>query len=480
MERQDKQKEALILVLESSTTSAKAMLYSTLTGAVSVKTKAFEAMYEDITIHDGEKVFQQTAALGRDLCEGREIDMIALSGTWHSLMLCGMDMKPASPVYLWSFTGAAGVCAALRKDESYVSRYYQKTGCMVNAIYPFFKLKYLSEQGYDLSKYRIMGQGTYNNYRLTGACTVMDCMAAGSGLLNTHTKQFDPELLSELGILKDQLSELVTYRETRPLNEEGAGLLGLSPGIPVITAGSDGGLNQIGAGALKEGVMTFSVGTSAAIRLTTAKPILPDNPSTWCYMSPKAWLSGAATSGCCNCVDWVKKELFPAGTSYGEIEAGFGDPETTPVFLPFLFGERCPGWRDDREGAFFDVKPFHRANDMYHAVLEGTLYNVYHCYRMLSGLNGTPRRIKLSGGIIHSKYWTQMCADIFGEPMEVADMEHSSLIGGAALALELLGVIEKAEDFDVETVETIRPDPSKRERYDRKFARYLYWYEKTR
>lgn len=472
--------EKLILVLESSTSSAKAMLYSSESGVVSVTGHAYEDMYEDITIHDGEKVFLQTAALGRGLCEGKKIDMIALSGTWHSLMLCDQEMRPATPVYLWSNTEAAGICEKLREDQSYVDRFYQKTGCMVNAIYPFFKLKMLAEKGYDLSRYLIMGQGTYNNYRLTGKRNLMDCMASGSGLLNTHTKEFDPELLKELGIRQEQLSRLVTYQETAPLSEEGAGLLGLEPGIPVITAGSDGGLNQVGAGALKDGVMTFSVGTSAAIRLTTAGPVLPESPSTWCYMSPKAWLSGAATSGCCNCVDWAKKKLFPAGTSYSEIEAGFGELENTPVFLPFLFGERCPGWQDGRGGAFYDVKGSHTANDLYHAVLEGTLYNVYHCYRILTGINGAPKRIKLSGGILNSAYWSQMCADIFQAPLEVADMEQSSLLGGAALALELLGVIQEVEEFDVETVRVIEPNPEMAEQYRKKFERYLYWYEKSR
>ena len=65
-------------------------------------------------------------------------------------MLCDGAVKPVTPVYPWSYTGAAPVCKRLRRDEDYVSRYYQKTGCMVNAIYPFFKLMMLREQGYDL------------------------------------------------------------------------------------------------------------------------------------------------------------------------------------------------------------------------------------------------------------------------------------------------------------------------------------------
>ena len=30
-----------------------------------------------------------------------------------------------------------------------------------------------------------------------------------------------------------------------------------------------------------------------------------------------------------------------------------------PVFLPFLFGERCPGWCDSRRAGFYQVKASH-------------------------------------------------------------------------------------------------------------------------
>ena len=58
-----------------------------------------------------------------------------------------------------------------------------------------------------------------------------------------------------------------------PLTEDGAKALGIKAGTPVIPAHADGGLNQIGVGALKKGVMTFSVGTSGAIRLTAEKAV---------------------------------------------------------------------------------------------------------------------------------------------------------------------------------------------------------------
>ena len=466
-----------VLVLESSTTSSKAMLLDVATGGVEVRTQPYRHKYDDPSMQDAQDIFLQTAQIGRAFCAGQRVDAVALSNAWHSVMLCDPDKTPVTPVYQWSYTGASAVCEALREDEAFVQWFYGRTGCMVNAIYPAFKLKLIAQQGYDLKRHFVMGQGDYNFFRLTGQCAVTASMVSGAGLLNTHTRDYDDEVLSFIGIGREQLPALTGFDEPLPLSAEGAEALGLSAGIPVVPTGPDGGLNQLGAGAAEKGIMTFSVGTSGALRLTVDRPVIADDHSLWCYISPISWMSGAATSGCCNCVDWAKQRLFPENMNYADIEKGFHNgPEYTPVFLPFLFGERCPGWNDARQAVFAGLAPQHDAYDLYHSVLEGTLYNLYQCYRKLCECNGAPRQIKLSGGILHSAYWTQMCADIFGAPMVCSDIEHCSLIGGAMLGLKALGlptdVLTQRSD---ET--TVLPDPKMTPRYREKFERYMKAYK---
>jgi len=466
----------LILVLESSTTSAKAMLFSTDAGVIDLVTKEYLLENNDVESQDGEGVFMQTVKLGKQICAGRKIDSIVLSGVWHSVMLCDKDMKPQTRVLSWANTKAADVCNQIRSNKEDVMHYYKKTGCMVNAIYPAFKLLHLKEQGYKLEDYYILGQGSYNTYRLTGKRVVTDCMASGSGLLNIHDKMYDKDILKEIGISENQLCEIVTYKDMIPLSVEGAKLLGLKAGIPVMPPCSDGALNQVGVGALEEGVMTFSVGTSAAIRLSTAKPIIPDEPSTWCYLSPTMWLSGAATSGACNCIDWMKNNFYDV--SYAEIEEASEGVVDTPVFLPFLFGERCPGWQDNNRGAFLGLQPYHSKVDLYQAVQEGILFNVYQCYKVLCELNGVPRKIILSGGILKSKRWTQMCVDIFATEMEIPTVDQSSLMGAAVLASEQLGAIADAKDFPFNKGQIMKPNPEKAIFYAKKYETYKFWYDK--
>ena len=415
--------------------------------------------------------------MGKDLCAGESVDVISLSGTWHSVMLVDHSMKPVTPVYQWPYTGASGLCAELRRDAAFTDWFYRRTGCMVSAIYPAFKLMLLARRGYDLGRHRAMGQGTYNFYRLTGQYAVTSNMASGTGLLNTNTQDYDDDILQYAGIERTSLPRLTGFGNTQPLSEEGAAALGLSAGIPVVPPGSDGGLNQLGAGAEEPGIMTFSAGTSGALRLTVDHPVLADDRSLWCYKLSVSWLAGAATSGCCNCVDWVKQRFFGDAILYADIEKGFRHgPEDTPVFLPFLYGERCPGWDDAREAAFSGVTARHDTYDLYHSVLEGTLYNLYQCYQKLCLAVGTPREIRLSGGILHSPYWMQMAADIFGAPLTCADMPHASLLGAAMLGMRALG--GKDILLSEQTGRTVYPRPEMTDRYMEKFMRYLAAYDR--
>lgn len=469
-----------ILVMESSTSSAKAMLYSTEVGVEAVHSQPYaanEMQAGAVGLQDPEMVFLHTAAVAKELAGGKPVDAVVPCSTWHNVMVADQNMRPLTPAYTWTYNGAATVASRLRRDGEFCRRFYQNTGCMVHAIYPAFKLLALQEDGVNLEHTQICSQGSYNVFRLTGEKVTTDCAASGSGLLNVHTRKWDKEILEMLGITENQLCALSDYRHPLSLSAEGARLLGQPAGVPVLPAYPDGALNQVGAGALMPGTMTFSVGTSGAIRLSVERPVLPDKPSTWCYLSPNGWLSGAATSGACNCLEWCKKTFFPQEKSFARLDALSVDIKGMPLFFPFLFGERCPGWHDEWRGGFLEVKPHHSTADLYRSAQEGILFNLYHCYQILCAENGVPKQIQLSGGIINSRVWRQMCCDIFGRKLLCADTSQASMLGGAVLALETLGEIRRIEDFRVDTAQCLEPDNAMHELYEERFHAYLEHYQ---
>lgn len=469
-----------ILALEASTTSAKTMLFDTDTGDIAVRSRRFEHDGPDAAVRDGDSIYTQLMALGREAAAGSTVDLIVLSGTWHGLTLRRPDLRAVTPVMEWPYTGAQDLCARLRQDDDLTWWFYERTGCMVNAVYPVFKLMMLAEQGIELDSLLVMDQPSLVFARLTGEFWTNPALASGSGLLNATTADWDDEVIARFGLTGARLPELKDAVDTAPLAAEAAVLLGVRPGIPVLTPGPDGGLSQVGDLATEPGEMTFSMGTSGALRVASRHPSFSPTLSTWSYRSPVGALSGAATSGCGNCVDWARERLFGTTTDYTEIEPLLSaDREGLPVFMPFLFGERSPGWQDQRRGGLLDLAPHHTRVDMYQAVLEGIVYSLYHCYKELTALNGVPRRIVLSGGVLSSPFWTQLTADVFGVEMEVSTQQHSSIVGAVRMGMQAVGLGMRHPAFDDAEVRTVTPRPDRRAQYDAGFARYLDRYSRT-
>ncbi|MFA5446747.1 MAG: FGGY-family carbohydrate kinase [Sphaerochaeta sp.] len=465
-----------VLVLEASTSSAKAMVIDTDTSITNSVVKPFTLQQSNNAL----KILDLVLQAGREVLAGHQsIDAIALGSTWHGLLLCDDLMNPISPLWTWADGFADSICKNLRKNTRYTQDFYMESGCTVHASYPFFKLKHLLQTNQLTEQYRIADQGSHIFHALTGQWATSLSMASGTGFLNLNTRSYSRRVYDELGLDQDrQLPALQDRKYSAPLTSHAATLLGVQSGIPVLPCYPDGGLNQVGSGALEGRIMTLSMGTSGAMRLSVTEPKLSPTQSTWCYLSPKGYLAGAATSGCSNCVQWAKERLFATSAIFEEIEAPVRASNAVPIFLPFLFGERSPGWDAARRGGFLNLHASHSAQDQYQAVLEGVIYNLKQCYSELQKSAGPIDTIKLSGGVLHSGIWSQMCTDILGAPLAIDASVQSSLMGGAILALELLG--DKMPSTLVQdSGRTIYPNEEVHDLYQRRFEEYLYWYEKT-
>ena len=168
----------------------------------------------------------------------------------------------------------------------------------------------------------ICGQGSYAFYRMTGQWRTSKSMVSGSAFLDVHKLQYAGKRWRSLEPGRANCPPLCGYEDMAPILDSQADALGVPRGIPVLPAYPDGALNQVASGALQEGIMTLSVGTSAALRVSAKKPALSEKMGTWCYVSPASWLAGAATAGACNCINWAVQTLF--GGQYGYAPAGKG------------------------------------------------------------------------------------------------------------------------------------------------------------
>ncbi len=459
-----------ILALEASTSAAKALLFSD-NVVKRVESEEYKKPTTKSLMQKPEDILSALYRVGRNVAEGENIDIISIGSTWHSLLLCDKKMKPIAEEYSWQYTGASTQAERIRSDRELFNRIYHTTGCLVHSAYPAYKVMQLRESGTDIKNSVITDLGSYIHYELTDKHLASVCTASGSAFMDINMLQYSDFMLKLCDVSQSQLPEIADYETTCPLTENASALLGVKSGIPVTLAFADGGLNQLASCGNLKGRMTMSVGTSGALRMTTDEPMIPEKPGSWCYYSPVSYLVGAATSGACNCVDWAKDIFFSREISYRELEEQVVDRKNLPVFLPFLFSERSPGWNDKAKGGFYELTPHHRPIDMFHATMEGVLFNLRQCYDIVTSVAKEPEAILISGGIINSPFWLQMASDIMQKELLIDPIKQASVMGGVHVAQMISGIKPTYPDV----YKSVTPSTDS---YEDNYNRYLEAYNK--
>jgi gluconokinase len=185
--------------------------------------------------------------------------------------------------------------------------------------------------------------------------------------------------------------------------------------------------------------VALNVGTSAALRVVIDRPPAPPR-GLWRYrLDRRLSLVGGATSEGGNVFAWCRQHLnLPDDATLERALATPGRAEL--VALPFLAGERSPGWRADRRGALVGLSLDTTAVDVLRAMLAAVALRLALVYELLAPCAAADHVVVASGGAFeHSRAFAQMIADAFGRPIVRADEIEATSRGAALLALDALG-----------------------------------------
>ena len=481
--------ELIVVSLEVSTTTAKCILFSVKDGVIAEAYRRYPPEVADGPSQDPHGVVSCALDVLSQMVQvadekGLRIEAVGLTGIWHSLLLLDGEREPVGRIKTWVDLAGAEHALAIRRDEELVHSVYHSTGCMVHAVYPAWKWHYLRHSQPQLAgKTRYLSsQMEFVFKSLTGHAAVSRSIASGTGFFNIHNLEWDENVLDMMGLSTNQLGQLVEAFHTAPLKSDIAQLVGLPSGIPVTVGCADGAMNQLAIGGLDTKAMSMSVGTSGALRAVHLEPKIPDKPSTWCYyLLEGRRLAGAAVNNGTNCVDWFLTRHGGQlnGDTYDRYSNAIQGVDTAraPIFMPFLYGERCPGWMEHRTGGFVDVKASHGEYDLYYSVLEGILFNMRQCYDILVEVGGRPQEVLVSGGIVNSVPWMQMAADILQREVMVTGSTNDSTVGGALVALEAVGGCEQIKGYAPSIARRFQPQIDAAGLYGPRYHRYLELYK---
>ncbi|HWQ51935.1 MAG TPA: FGGY-family carbohydrate kinase [Terriglobales bacterium] len=376
---------------------------------------------------------------------GADIAGLGVSGQGEGLWLVDKDGEPIGMARLWNDGRAIETALSLRAKPG-MERVFNltlggqpKSGTTISQVVHAARTEpeLLKKAGY------IFFCKDYIRYKLTGV-PLMEPSDASTSLLDLSAMCPAVDLFEALGV--PELARLMppilpSCGEAGKISPEAAELTGLLEGTPV-----GGGMLDLisaaaGAGAVNEGDICITMGTTLMHQIVMPEyaPTHPMSMSWEAHCTPGLFSRLAGTMAGTPNLNWALTVLY----AVPEFDVGFVTALEEPlskipigsrgvVFHPYtsVSGERAPFINENACGQFSGLKSTTTREQMLRAVYEGIVLSSYDC---LADLGDTPGKVFLSGGGAHSGFWVQMLADCLGRELSVST-DRELAAKGAALS----------------------------------------------
>jgi gluconokinase len=403
---------------------------------------------------------------------GRRVAGVAMDTFAASLVPVDAGGRPLLPCLTYADSRCAGQAAALRADldERAVQ---QRTGTRVHTSYHAPRLRWLAETSPRIFA-AVAGWWSLGEYvfsRLLGTTAAGTSTAAWTGLLDRATGVLDRELLEAAGARPEQFSPVHDLADTLPPTATRWPALAQAVWFPVVT---DGLASNYGAGATGPDRMAVATATSGAVRVLLDRPADPLPFGLWNYRVDGARsLLGGALNDVGRAVSWARATLNVGQDLPGVLRA---DPSSaTPLVLPYLTGERAPGWRGDARALFTGVSAASTPEDLFRGLIEGVAISYARVAEELAPAAPQAAEIMASGSVSADlPDWLQILADVLGRPVTHVTTRRATLRGTALLALDVLA--PESPRAPMSTGRIYEPVPERGDHYGGRRERYAEAY----
>lgn len=357
---------------------------------------------------------------------------------------------------------------------------FELTGHTAHAMYPLAKLLWLRRNEPELfgAASRFAGVTDFLLLRL-GLPPFADYSHASRYMaLDVRRRAWAGELLELVGISTDSLPIPVQAGTVAGvLAGEGAAMLGVRAGTPVVVGGHDQEIGAVGMGVVTSGRAAGSLGTYECILVSSDEPRLDDAALASSLNSyPHAVPGQYATiayfpSGIM--LQWLAN--FLSGGAAGEdrqlLEALESEAPPGPTGLlitPHLIGSCNPEFDPLARGTISGLGFGTSRSDVYKGILEGIASELALVTECLEEAGCRFDDINVSGGGTHSSLGLRLRAALTNKRLHVMNCQESVCLGGAMLASVAVGVhsgLQSAAQLMVGEAQCVAADPSLAETY---------------
>lgn len=383
-----------------------------------------------------------------------DVAAIGLSGQMLGVALLDEADRPIRPALLWSDGRAGDEC---REIESEVPGFTDLVGCRAMPGFPAPKLRWLRRHepaNLDRAS-RILLPKDVIGLHLTGEAATDPADGSATLLMDTRAGTWNPGLITACGIGPEQLPRIVGCGETvGVVRTTWAERWGFRPGTPVVAGGGDNMCGALGAGVVRSAQACISLGTSGvyAVANTHFLPARGGGMHTHRHVVPRLFLQNGCVLSAGAALAWVAALVSAGDISMllEDVEAASIPTGETPVFTPYLAGERTPHTDPTLTGAFSGLTLATTRLHLVQGVLEGVAMALGDCHRALLASGAAINEIAVIGGGARSRLWATLVASEIGLPLRrSASGAFGPALGAARLARACLGgPLVAADDAD--------------------------------
>jgi len=425
-------------------------------------------------------------ALSDARAKGEDVAAVGLTGQMHGLVLLDGQRNVLRPAILWNDQRTGAECTEIERRVGR-SQLIREVGNV--ALTGFTAPKILWVRNHEPAVYAraklVLLPKDYVRLRLTGEAAMDKADGSGTILFQLAARTWSKLVLEKLEIPAEWLPPTFEGPEvTGKVTPEAAAETGLAAGTPVMAGGGDQSAGAVGAGAVRPGVVSLTLGTSGVVFATTDAPLVEPEGRlhAFCHAVPRRWHFMGVTLSAAGSLQWYHDTLTPK-ESFAEIVA---EAEQAPaggdglLFMPYLSGERTPYPDPLARGSFVGLTVRHRRAHLTRAVLEGVAFSMKDCFSLLQGAGlGAVKEVRIAGGGAKGPLWRRIVASTLGLPMVTVNSTEGAAYGAALLGGVGCGAwpsVEAACDATIAVTGRDEPVAEWSKAYDGLYPRYRELY----
>jgi xylulokinase len=414
----------------------------------------------------------------------RRVRAIGLSGQMHGATLLDAADRPLRPAILWNDGRSAAQCAEI---EARAPSSREITGNLAMPGFTAPKLLWVREHEPEIfaGVRKVLLPKDYLRLRMTGDYASDMSDAAGTLWLDVARRRWSSQMLEACDLTEEAMPALFEGSEaTGRLRPEIAERWGMAR-VPVAGGGGDQAAGAAGAGVVRPGEASLSLGTSG-VYFVSGDRYRP-NPAmavhAFCHCIPDTWHQMSVILSAASCVSWLVGVTGAASEGALIEEAEANDrPAKSVLFLPYLTGERTPHNDPTAMGVFCGLSPETDRAELTRAVLEGVAFAFADGQQALVRAGTAIGEVSVIGGGSRSNLWGRILASALRRPLIYrASADVGPALGAARLArLCTTGETPDQVCKPPPATEQIEPEPALADHYQERQASYRELYQSLR